>query len=97
MNMRKLLQQAEEMQNKMKHELADAVVETSVGAGMLTVKMNGHRLLTEVTIDPEAIDPDDISLLEDLVIAAVNDATQKIDEELRGRLGNIAANMPSLF
>lgn len=97
MNMRKLLQQAEEMQEKMQRELADAVVEASAGGGMVTVKMNGHRHLIEVKIDPEAVDPEDVSLLEDLVIASVNEAAAKIDEHLRGRLGNIAATMPSLF
>lgn len=97
MNMRKLLQQAEEMQEKMQRELAEAVVEASAGGGMVTVKMNGHRHLIEVKIDPEAVDPEDVSLLEDLVIASVNEAAAKIDEHLRGRLGNIAATMPSLF
>ena len=97
MNMRKLLQQAEEMQEKMQRELADAVVEASAGGGMVTVKMNGHRHLIEVKIDPEAVDPEDVSLLEDLVIASVNEAAAKVDEHLRGRLGNIAATMPSLF
>lgn len=97
MNMRKLLQQAEEMQNKMQRELADAVVEASAGGGLVTVKMNGHRHLISVELDPEVVDPEDVSLLEDLFISAVNDAAQKIDEHLRGRLGNIAASMPSLF
>lgn len=97
MNMRKLLQQAEEMQTKMQRELADSVVEASAGGGMVTVKMNGHRHLIEVKIDPEAVDPEDVTLLEDLVTAAVNDAAAKIDELLRSRLGNIAASMPSLF
>lgn len=97
MNMRKLLQQAEEMQSKMQRELADVVVEASSGGGMVSVKMNGHRHLISVTIDPEAVDPEDVNLLEDLVIAAVNEAAAKVDEHLRGRLGNIAATMPSLF
>ncbi len=97
MNMRKLLQQAEEMQNKMQRELADSIVEASAGGGMVTVKMNGHRHLIEVKIDPEAVDPEDMGLIEDLVIAAVNDAAHKIEEHLRGRLGNIAATMPTLF
>lgn len=97
MNMRKLLKQAEEMQEKMKRELGDTVVESSVGGGMVAVTMDGHKHLRAVKIDPEAADPEDIGMLEDLIVAAVNDAARKVDETLRERVGSLAAGIPNLF
>lgn len=96
-NIRQLMKQAQEMQEKMQRELAEMVVEASVGGGMVTVKMSGHKQLVSVDIDPEAIDPEDPSMLEDLLLAAVNEAVRKVDEESQGRLGDITSAMPGLF
>lgn len=96
-NIRQLMKQAQEMQEKMQRELAEMVVESSVGGGMVTVKMSGHKQLVSVDIDPEAIDPDDPTMLEDLLLAAVNEAVRKVDEESQGRLGDITSAMPGLF
>ena len=97
MNMRKLLKQAQDMQDKMQRDLGETFAEASVGGGMVGVKINGHKHLVEVKIDPEAVDPDDLGMLEDLVIAAVNEASRKMDETLREKLGSMAVNMPSLL
>ena len=97
MNMRKLLKQAQEMQDKMQRELGETFADASVGGGMVTVKMDGHKHLVEVKIDPDAVDPDDTAMLEDLVLAAVNEASRKMDETLREKLGSMAVNMPSLI
>jgi len=97
MNMRKLLKQAQEMQEKMQRELAETIVDASVGGGMVTVTMNGHKHLLSVRIDPEAMDPEDPSMLEDLVVAAVNEASRKMDETLRAKLGTMASGMPGLM
>ena len=97
MNMRKLLKQAQEMQDKMQRELGETHAEAGVGGGMVTVKMNGHKHLLAVTIDPEVIDPEDPSMLEDLIVAAVNEASRKMDDTLREKLGTMAAGMPSLL
>ena len=94
MNMQKLLKQAQEMQDKYQRELAETFVEASVGGGIVAVKMDGHKHLLSVKIDPEAMDPEDPSMLEDLVIAAVNEATRKMDEALRQKVGSIATSMP---
>ncbi len=96
-NIRQLMKQAQEMQEKMQRELAEMVVEASVGGGMVTVKMSGHKQLVSVDIDPEVIDPEDPSMLEDLLLAAVNEAVRKVDEESQGRLGDITSAMPGLF
>ena len=97
MNMQKLLKQAQDMQEKMRKELGETVVDSSVGGGLVAVKMDGHKRILKVSIDPEAIDPDDISMLEDLVVAAVNEASRKVDEELQSKVGNLTAGLPGLF
>jgi DNA-binding YbaB/EbfC family protein len=94
MNMQKLLKQAQEMQEKYQRELGETFVEASVGGGIVAVKMDGHKHLLSVKIDPEAMDPEDPSMLEDLVIAAVNEATRKMDDALRHKVGAIATSMP---
>jgi DNA-binding YbaB/EbfC family protein len=95
-NIRQLMKQAEEMQERMRRELADLVVEASVGGGMVTVEMSGHKQVVSVKIDPEVLDPADPSMVEDLVLAAVNEAGRKVDESLQERLGSMAAGVPGL-
>jgi nucleoid-associated protein EbfC len=95
-NIRQLMKQAQQMQEKMKRELAELVMEASVGGGMVTVKMSGHKQLVGVSIDPEIMDPEDASMLEDLVLAAVNEAGRKVDEELQSKMGSMASGMPGL-
>lgn len=95
-NIRQLMKQAEEMQKRMQRELGDLVVEASVGGGMVTVKMSGHKQVVAVQIDPEVLDPEDPALAQDLVMAAVNEAARKVDEALQERLGSMAGGMPGL-
>jgi DNA-binding YbaB/EbfC family protein len=90
MNVRKLMQQAQKMQEQMARDLGQLEVSASVGGGMVQVKMNGHKQLLQVTIDAEAIDDDDTSMLEDLVLAAVNEAARKVDEEMQSKMGGLA-------
>ena len=97
MNMQKLLKQAQDMQEKMQRELGETVVESAVGGGLVSVRMDGHKRLLSSKIDPEAIDMEDLSLLEDLVVAAVNEASRKVDEELQNKVGNLTAGLPGLF
>jgi nucleoid-associated protein EbfC len=96
-SMRQLMKQAQEMQERLQRELNELVVEASVGGGMVTVKMSGHRQLVGCKIDPEAMDPNDPSMLEDLIVAAVNEAGRKIEETMQGKVGSMAASMPGLF
>jgi DNA-binding YbaB/EbfC family protein len=85
------------MQEKLQRELNELVVETSVGGGMVTVQMSGHKQLVGVKIDPEAVDPSDLSMLEDLIVAAVNQAGKKVEETMQGKMGSLASSMPGLF
>lgn len=96
-SIRQLMKQAQQMQDRLQRELADTVVEASVGGGMVTVKMNGHKLLEAVKIDPEVIDPEDPAILEDLVKAAVNEAARQVDETMQGKMGSMAASLPGIF
>ena len=93
-SIRQLMKQAQQMQEKLQRELAELVVEASVGGGMVSVKMSGHKQLVGVKIDPEVMDPQDPSMLEDLIVAAVNEAARKVEETMQGRVGALASGLP---
>jgi DNA-binding YbaB/EbfC family protein len=96
-SMRQLMKQAQEMQERLQRELAETIVEASVGGGMVSVKMSGHKQLVAVKIDPEVMDPKDPSMLEDLIVAAVNEAGRRVEETMQGKMGSMAASLPGLF
>ncbi len=97
MNIRQLMKQAQQMQEKLQLELAELVVDASVGGGMVEMQMNGHKELLSVSIDPEVLDPEDPEMLQDLIVAGVNDASRKIDETMREKMGGMTAGLPGLF
>jgi DNA-binding YbaB/EbfC family protein len=97
MNIQKLMRQAQQMQEKVQRELGELSVEASVGGGMVTVKMSGHKILQAVSIDPEVLDPKDPAMLQDLILSAVNEAARKVDEDLQRRLGSMGAGMPGMM
>jgi DNA-binding YbaB/EbfC family protein len=96
MNIQKLMRQAQQMQDKMQRELAELEIESSVGGGMVTLRMSGHKQLISVQIDPEVMDPEDPGMLQDLVVAAVNDAGRKVDEAMREKMGGMGMGIPGL-
>jgi nucleoid-associated protein EbfC len=96
-SMRQLMKQAQEMQDRLQREIGELTVDASVGGGMVSVKMSGHKQLLAVKIDPEVLDPADPSMVEDLVLAAVNEANRRVDEGLKEKVGSMAAGMPPLF
>jgi DNA-binding YbaB/EbfC family protein len=98
-NMQQLLQQAQKMQQEMlamQEALKDEVVEASAGGGMVTVKATGDLRITAITIDPQAVDPDDVELLQDMVLAAVNEALRSAQELASSKLGGIAGGLGGL-
>jgi len=95
--MRQLMKQAQEMQERLAKELNELIVEASVGGGMVTVKMSGHKQIVSGKIDPEAMDKDDPSMLEDLIVAAINEAGRKVEETMQGKMGSMASSLPGLF
>jgi DNA-binding YbaB/EbfC family protein len=93
MDMNKLLAQVQQMQDQMaqaQEELAHETVEATAGGGMVTVKANGALQITEITIDPKAIDPDDPELLADMVLAAVNEAIRSAQALMEQKMGGLA-------
>lgn len=92
-NMQQILKQAQKMQEQLQKQMEDLVVEASAGGGMVTVTMNGQKHLLSLTIDPEALNSSDREMLQDLILAAVNEANRKVDEQLQGQLGNLAGGL----
>ncbi|NJN66625.1 MAG: YbaB/EbfC family nucleoid-associated protein [Chloroflexaceae bacterium] len=102
MNPRQLQQMAQQMQRQMQkiqEELGNTMIEGSAGGGAITVTMNGHREVQAIKISPDVVDPDDVEMLQDLLLAAVNDATRKAQELAEERLGPLTGGMqmPGLF
>ncbi len=97
-NMQGMLKQAQQMQEKMQAEVALIRVEASAGGGMVTVKMDGHKNVIGVKIDPEVAG--DVEMLQDLVMAACNEASKKVDDESKSKMGGMLGGMglpPGLF
>jgi len=99
---KQIMRQVKELQAKMakaQEELGNARLEASSGGGVVTVVVDGHQNVLSVKISPDAVDPDDISLLEDLVLAAVNEAMKKAQELAQERLGSLTGglNIPGLM
>ncbi len=97
-----LFKQAQQMQQKMvkmQEELAQRTVEASVGGGMVSVTVNGKNELLRLKIEPQVVDPDDIEMLEDLVLAGVNEALRKSQEMISDEMSKLTGGMkiPGLF
>lgn len=96
-NLNKLLKQAQKMQEKVQQEMEALVVEETAGGGMVTVRMSGQKSLLQVTVDPGLLAPSEKEMLEDLLVAAVNQASRKVDEELQSRLGGLGGGLPGFM
>ena len=92
-NPQKMMKQLQETQERLQQELETLEIEATSGGGMVKVVMNGHKQLRTVTIDPEVVDKDDVEMLQDLVAAAVNEATRRADEAIREKLGGLAGGL----
>jgi len=97
-NMQNMMAQAQKMQQKMQEEVAQIRVEGSSGGGMVTIKMDGHKNVVGVKIDPEVAG--DTEMLQDLVLAACNEAAKKVDEETKNKMAGMLGGLglpPGLF
>ena len=83
MNIGKMMKDLQKMQSKMQDDLQNLEVEGSAGGGVVTARMNGKKELLEIKLAPEAVTPDDTELMEDLLVAAVNEAGRKVDDEVQ--------------
>ena len=93
MNPKQLMKQVQQMQAQMQQRMAELRVEGSAGGGMVKATMNGNKEVLSVSIDKEAVDPNDVEMLQDLVVAAVNEAARKVDEEMQGQIGAMTGGM----
>lgn len=101
-NMNQMMKQLKKMQQDMtkaQQELEKKEVEGTAGGGMVKVKMNGHKQLLGIEIAPEVVDPDDVDMLQDLIMAAMNEAMKQADELIARDMGKFTGgmNVPGLF
>lgn len=91
--LQKMLQQAQSVQEKLEEEMNNLSIEASSGGGMVTAVVDGRKNLRSIAIKPEAVDPDDVEMLQDLILAAVNEACRKADEVMNSQLGGLTGGM----
>ena len=99
-NMNNLMKQAQKLQKQMEDmqkEIESKEFEASVGGGAVVVKVTGKKEVSAINIKPEVVDPDDVEMLEDLVLTAVNEAMKKADEETSSKMGKLTGGMGGLF
>jgi DNA-binding YbaB/EbfC family protein len=97
-NMQAMMKQAQQMQQKLQEQIAAIRVEASAGGGMVSVKMDGHKNVLSVKIDPEVAG--DVEMLQDMAMAAFNEAAKKVDEEAQGKMGGMLGGLglpPGMF
>ena len=88
-NIEQMMKQAQSMQQKMQKEMDELRVEASAGGGVVTVQMKGNHEIVALKIDPEAVKDGDVEMLQDMILAAVNEANRKVDEAMKGKLGGM--------
>ena len=93
MNIKQLMKQAQQMQDQMQRQMASIRVEGTAGGGMVKAEMSGNKELLSITIEKEAVDPEDVEMLQDLVKAAVNEAARKVDDEMQSSMGALTGGM----
>jgi DNA-binding YbaB/EbfC family protein len=99
MNIQNMMKQAQQMQERMQKQMAEMRIEATAGGGMVTVVMDGTKQVQSIKIDPEAVSKDDVEMLQDLILAALNDAHRKADEAMAKQMQGLMGGMkiPGLF
>jgi len=92
-NLQKMLKKAQEMQEQLQRETAEMRIEGSSGGGMITIVLDGTKNVISIEIDPEVVNKEDVEMLQDLIIAAFNDANSKVDEALAEKLGGLSPGL----
>jgi hypothetical protein len=93
MNIQAMMKQAQEAQQRLQQQMTDLRAQATAGGGMVTVTVNGHKHLLSLAIDPDVVSKDDVGMLQDLIVAAVNDAHRKVDEELKRSIGGMMSGL----
>jgi DNA-binding YbaB/EbfC family protein len=96
-NIQEMMMQAQQMQERMQKQMAELRMEATAGGGMVTVTVSGTKQLLSIRLDPEVVSKDDVEMLQDLIVAATNDAHRKVDEalasQMQGQLQNLTGGM----
>ena len=93
MNIQNMMKQAQEMQQRLQQQMVEMRVEATAGGGMVTVVINGTKQLQSIKIDPEVVSKEDVEMLQDLIVAAFNDAARKVDEQLGQQMGGLMSGL----
>lgn len=93
MNIQQMMKQAQQMQERLHKQMDEMRVEATAGGGMVTVVMNGSKQVQSITLDPEVVSKEDVEMLQDLIIAALNDAYRKVDDELQKTMGGMLGGL----
>jgi DNA-binding YbaB/EbfC family protein len=88
-NIQQMMKQAQQMQERLQKQMAELSVEATSGGGMVTVVVNGGKQIQSLKIDPEVVVKEDVEMLQDLIVAAVNDAQRKVDEAMSQQMGGM--------
>jgi DNA-binding YbaB/EbfC family protein len=98
LQMQQILKQVQQFQEQLQKQLDELVVEATAGGGMVSVRMNGQKQLHDVRIDPEVFASQDLEMLQDLILVAVNEASRRVDEQMASQMGSLAGglNIPGL-
>ena len=93
------MHQAKEMQQRLQQQMADLRIEATSGGGMVTVVVSGNKLVQSIRIDPDVVSKDDVEMLQDLIVAALNDANRKVDEKMSQSMSGLMGGLkiPGLF
>ena len=93
MNINQMMKQAQQMQQRLQKQMEELRIEATAGGGMVTVVVNGNKQVQSLTIDPEVVSKDDVEMLQDLILAAINDAQRKAEEELNRHMGGLMGGL----
>jgi nucleoid-associated protein EbfC len=93
MNINQMMKQAQQMQERLQQQMAEMRVEASAGGGMVTVVVNGNKQIQSLKIDPEVVSKEDVEMLQDLILAAINDANRKAEEQLNKQMSGLMGGM----
>jgi nucleoid-associated protein EbfC len=93
MNINQMMKQAQQMQERLQQQMAEMRVEASAGGGMVTVVVNGNKQIQSLKIDPEVVSKEDVEMLQDLLLAAINDANRKAEDQLSRQMSGLMGGM----
>ena len=96
-NLQEMMQQARQQAELLQKKMEQTVVEASAGGGTVTVKMDGRKQLRSIVIDPEAVRAGDVEMLQDLVMAALNEASRKVDKEMQSSVGGMLGGLGGIL